>query len=267
MWPYSFDRHQRYWTPELSVAGPPLLGSPQSVGSCRPHRLQNGLMQNLQALISGNWQDFHLVLMTPALPLLQVASVVALIWERCKRSWPRHYFSPSCSRKAPPSLTSLLSSSSLHILFKLSCRKPRALASSASKVAKFTPYSTMPANKYWGQYWPLWYLGAAYCRLSNLALLRPALLMHCLLTIAATSQIASLRRLRFLAFDVAVILPGKKPLWLLAASRRRYIVHLQLSLTALLISRWPKDSGQWHTSTVIAKGASFFHIAFRVNLC
>ena len=54
-----------------------------------------------------------------------------------------------------PSLTSLLSSSALHILFKLSCRKPRALASSASKVTKFTPYSTMPANKYWGQYWPL----------------------------------------------------------------------------------------------------------------
>ena len=42
------------------------------------------------------------------------------------------------------SLTSLLSSSALHILFKLSCRKPRASASSGSKVAKLTPYSTMP---------------------------------------------------------------------------------------------------------------------------
>ena len=101
MWASSFDHHQRHWAPELPVAGPPLLGSPLSVGSCHPNRLQNGLMQILQPLISGNWQDFQLLLMTPAPPLLQVASVVALIGERCTRSWPRHYLSLSWSRIAP----------------------------------------------------------------------------------------------------------------------------------------------------------------------
>ena len=71
----------------------------------------------------------------------------------------------------------------------------------------------------WTLYWPLWYLMAAYLRLSNLAMLRPAPLMHCLLTMAATSQMACLRRLRLLAFDVMVMFPGKKPPWLSATSR------------------------------------------------
>lgn len=66
---------------------------------------------------------------------------------------------------------------------------------SAWKVAKFTPYSTIPAYKYGGQYRPIWYLRAAYSKLGNPALLRPAPLMHCILTIAAMSQMASLRRL------------------------------------------------------------------------
>ena len=66
---------------------------------------------------------------------------------------------------------------------------------SAWKVAMFTLYSTIPAYKYGGQNWPIWYLRAAYSKLGNLALLRPAPLMHCLLTIAAMSQMASLRRL------------------------------------------------------------------------
>ena len=52
-----------------------------------------------------------------------------------------------------------------------------------------------------------------------LAMLRPAPLMHCLLTTVATSQMASLRRLRLLAFDVIVMFPGKKPPWLSATSR------------------------------------------------
>lgn len=66
---------------------------------------------------------------------------------------------------------------------------------SAWKVAKFTPYSTIPAYKYGRQYRPIWYLRAAYSKLGNPALLRPAPLMHCILTIAAMSQMASLRRL------------------------------------------------------------------------
>ena len=50
-------------------------------------------------------------------------------------------------------------------------------------------------------------------------MLRPAPLMHCRLTMAATSQMASLRRLRLLAFDVMVMFAGKKPPWLSATSR------------------------------------------------
>ena len=60
---------------------------------------------------------------------------------------------------------------------------------------------------------------AAYLRLSNLAMRRLAPLMHCLLTMAATSQMASLRRLRLLAFYVMLIFPGKKPPRLSATSR------------------------------------------------
>ena len=113
-----------------------------------------------------------MLLTTPALPFLQVADVVVLTGEMCKGSWPRH-----CLQKAPPHLLlfcPLLPSTALHILFKLSRRKSRASAWSGLKVAKFTPYSTMPANKYWGQYWPLW-----YHRLSNLALLDDTLLCIC----------------------------------------------------------------------------------------
>ena len=233
MWPSSFDHHERHWAPKLSAAGPPLLGSPQSVSSCRPYHVQNGLMQNLQALISGNWQDFQLLLMTPALHLLQVASVVALIGERCKRSWPRHYLCLSCSRKAPPPL--LFFCPLLPSTFSSSChtenqgpwhRVPQRLQS----LHHTPPCLPTSIEDSIGHY------GAAYCRLSNLGLLRPALLMHCLLTTAAMSQMASLRRLILLAFDVAVIFPGKKPLWPLATSRGGYIVHLQLSMTALAIS-------------------------------
>ena len=53
---------------------------------------------------------------------------------------------------------------------------------------------------------------------------------------AATSQMGSLRRLRLLAFDVTVMFLGRKPPWLSTTSRCWYIVHLQLSMTALGIS-------------------------------
>ena len=76
-------------------------------------------------------------------------------WEKVQEIMASSLLVSKLLVESSPSLTCLLSSSALHILFKLSCRKPRALASSASKVTKFTPYSTMPANKYWGQYWPL----------------------------------------------------------------------------------------------------------------
>ena len=48
MWPSALEHHQqRHWAPQLFVAGPPLLGSPQwSTYRCHPHRLQNGLKQN-----------------------------------------------------------------------------------------------------------------------------------------------------------------------------------------------------------------------------
>ena len=61
-------------------------------------------------------------------------------------------------------------------------------------------------------------VNTAYRRLSNLTLLGLAPLMHCLLTMTAMSQMASLRILRLLAFDVTVIFPGKKPPRLLATN-------------------------------------------------
>ena len=79
MWPSAFEHHQqRHWVPELSVAGPPLPSSPQwATGCCHPHSLQNGLKWNSPAVSSVNLWDFQLLL-TPALPLLQVASAVIL---------------------------------------------------------------------------------------------------------------------------------------------------------------------------------------------
>ena len=53
------------------------------------------------------------------------------------------------------SLTLLSSFSAFCILVKLLCSKSRAWALSGWEVPKFTPYSTITANRYWGQYWSL----------------------------------------------------------------------------------------------------------------
>lgn len=103
MWPSALEHHQqRHWAPQLFVAGPPLLGSPQwSTYRCHPHRLQNGLKQNQPTKSSVNLLDFQL-LVTPCTSPLPGRICCSTNWGRCKGSWPCLYLSLSCLWKAPP---------------------------------------------------------------------------------------------------------------------------------------------------------------------